>query len=104
MQTPPFLCTKYTYRVFVLLVAVATSGIVQVTMKLTKRTATLLLVIGVYMLFTWTTRLYTWYANDLQESPYAALIHFPIVLISLGIGAYLTYLGVKGRRAASGSI
>jgi len=44
-------------------------------MKLTKQTATLLLVIGVYMLFTWTTRLYTWYANDLQESPYAALIH-----------------------------
>ncbi len=73
-------------------------------MKLTRRTATIILVIGVYMLFTWTTRLYTWYANDLQASPYAALIHFPIVLISLGIGAYLTYLGVKGRRAASGSI
>lgn len=69
-------------------------------MKLTRRTATLLLVIGVYMLFTWTTRLYTWYANDLQANPYAALIHFPIVLISLAIGAYLTYLGVKARRAA----
>ena len=73
-------------------------------MKLTRRTATLILVIGIYMLFTWTTRLYTWYANDLQASPYAALIHFPIVLISLSIGAYLTYLGVKGRRAASQSI
>jgi hypothetical protein len=68
-------------------------------MKLSRRTATLLLVIGVYMLFTWTTRLYTWYSNDLQASPYAALIHFPIVLISLAIGGYLTYLGVKGRRA-----
>jgi len=68
-------------------------------MRLSRRTATLLLVIGVYMLFTWTTRLYTWYANDLQASPYAALIHFPIVLISLAIGGYLTYLGIKGRRA-----
>ncbi len=73
-------------------------------MKLTKRTATLLLVIGVYMLFTWTTRLYTWYANDLQASPYAALIHFPIVLISLAIGGYLTYLGIKGRRATRRSV
>ena len=73
-------------------------------MKLSRRTATVLLVIGVYMLFTWTTRLYTWYANDLQASPYAALIHFPIVLISLGIGAYLTYLGVKARKATRKSI
>ena len=74
-------------------------------MKLTRRTATVILVIGIYMLFTWTTRLYTWYANDLQASPYAALIHFPIVLISLGIGAYLTYVGIKGRRGtSSGSI
>lgn len=56
------------------------------------------------MLFTWTTRLYTWYANDLQANPYAALIHFPIVLISLAIGAYLTYLGVKGRRATQRSV
>ncbi len=68
-------------------------------MKLTRRTATVLLVIGVYMLFTWTTRLYTWYVNDLQANPYAALIHFPIVLISLAIGGYLTYLGIRGRRS-----
>ena len=72
-------------------------------MKLTRRTATVILVIGIYMLLTWTTRLYTWYANDLQASPYAALIHFPIVLISLGIGAYLTYIGIKGRRGTSSS-
>ena len=77
-----------------------TSGILPRIMKLTRRTATVLLVIGIYMLFTWTTRLYTWYDNDLQANPYAAWIHFPVVLISLGIGAYLTYLGVRGRRAS----
>ena len=51
------------------------------------------------MLFFWLTRAYTWYANDLQEDPYLALIHLPIVVISLTIGAYLTYLGRKARRA-----
>jgi len=45
------------------------------------------------------TRAFTWYANDLQGSPYLALIHLPIIPISLGIGSYLFYLGVKGRRA-----
>ena len=104
MQAPPFPCTKYTYGVFVLLVPAGTSAILGGTMKLTRRTATVILVIGIYMLLTWTTRLYTWYANDLQASPYAALIHFPIVLISLGIGAYLTYIGIKGRRGTSSSV
>ncbi|MGF1472197.1 MAG: hypothetical protein ACFB50_10715 [Rubrobacteraceae bacterium] len=51
------------------------------------------------MLFFWLTRAYTWYSNDLQEDPYLALIHLPIVVVSLTIGVYLTYLGRKGRRA-----
>jgi hypothetical protein len=51
------------------------------------------------MLFFWIPRAFTWYANDLQGSPYLALIHLPIIPISLGIGGYLFYLGVKGRRA-----
>ncbi len=50
-------------------------------------------------MFFWLTRAYTWYANDLQEDAYLALIHLPIVVISLVIGAYLTYLGRKARRA-----
>ncbi len=68
-------------------------------MKLTRRTSNVLLAMGVIMLFFWITRAYTWYANDLQESVYLALIHLPIILISLTIGGYLAYLGIKGRRA-----
>ncbi len=51
------------------------------------------------MLILWIPRAFTWYANDLQGSLYLALIHLPIIPISLAIGGYLTYLGVKGRRA-----
>ena len=68
-------------------------------MKLGKRQCNVLLIMGVIMLFFWITRAYTWYANDLQRNPYLALVHVPIIVISLAIGAYLTYLGIKGRRA-----
>ena len=73
-------------------------------MKFTRRTSNILLTMGVIMLFFWVTRAYTWYANDLQESPYLALIHLPIILISLAIGGYLTYLGARGRRATRSGI
>jgi high-affinity K+ transport system ATPase subunit B len=69
------------------------------TVKITRRTANLLLAMGLVMLLFWVTRAFTWYANDLQASVYLALVHLPIILISLAIGAYLAYLGVKGRRA-----
>ena len=59
----------------------------------------MLLIMGVVMLFFWITRGYTWYANDLQSNPYLALVHLPIIVISLAIGVYLTYLGLRGRRA-----
>ena len=68
-------------------------------MKLGRRASNLLLAMGIFMLFCWTTRAYTWYANDLQSDPYLALVHVPIIVISLAIGGYLTYLGLKGRRA-----
>jgi disulfide bond formation protein DsbB len=68
-------------------------------MKISRHTSNILLAMGVIMLFFWVTRAYTWYANDLQASPYLALVHLPIILISLFIGVYLAYLGVKGRRA-----
>jgi hypothetical protein len=68
-------------------------------MKLGRRQCNLLLIMGVVMLFFWVTRAYTWYANDLQSNPYLALVHVPIIVISLAIGGYLTYLGLKGRRA-----
>jgi len=58
---------------------------------------------GIVMLFFWLTRSYTWYANDLQANPYLAWVHFPIIVISLAIGIYLTYLGIRGHRASSGS-
>lgn len=68
-------------------------------MKLTRRTSNLLLAMGIVMLIFWIPRSYTWYANDLQGSLYLALVHLPIIPISLAIGVYLAYLGVKGRRA-----
>ncbi len=68
-------------------------------MKLTRRTSNLLLAMGIVMLIFWVPRSYTWYANDLQGSLYLALVHLPIIPISLAIGVYLAYLGVKGRRA-----
>ena len=77
----------------------APSGILEKVMKLTRRTSNILLAIGVLMLILWVPRAFTWYANDLQGSLYLALIHLPIIPISLAIGGYLSYLGIKGRRA-----
>ena len=68
-------------------------------MKLSRLQSNLLLAAGLFTLFSWVTRAYTWYANDLQSDPYLALVHVPIIAISLAIGIYLTYLGLKGRRA-----
>ncbi len=68
-------------------------------MKLSRRQCNLLVLMGAIMLFFWITRAYTWYANDLQSDPYLALVHLPIIVISLAIGGYLLYLGIKGRRA-----
>jgi apolipoprotein N-acyltransferase len=68
-------------------------------MKLTRRASNLLLAMGLFMLFSWITRAFTWYANDLQEQPgYLPYVHLPIIVISLAIGVYLTYLGIMGRR------
>lgn len=66
---------------------------------MTRRTSNILLGIGLLMLLLWVPRAFTWYANDLQGSLYLALIHLPIIPISLAIGVYLAYLGIKGRRA-----
>ncbi len=68
-------------------------------MQLSRRASNLLLAAGLFTLLSWITRAYTWYANDLQSNPYLALVHVPIIVISLAIGGYLTYLGLKGRRA-----
>jgi Ni,Fe-hydrogenase I cytochrome b subunit len=69
-------------------------------MKLSRRQSNLLLAAGLFTLFSWITRAYTWYANDLQDDRYLALLHFPIIVIFLIIGVYTTYLGVRGRRAS----
>lgn len=68
-------------------------------MKLSRRASNVLLAMGIFMLFSWSTRGYTWYANDLQSDGYLAVLHLPIILISFAIGAFLTYLGFRGRRA-----
>jgi hypothetical protein len=67
-------------------------------MKLSRRASNLLLAAGLFTLFSWITRAYTWYANDLQSDPYLALIHFPVIVVFLAIGGYITYLGLRGRR------
>jgi len=69
-------------------------------MKLGRHASNLLLAMGIFMLFSWITRAYTWYANDLQAQPgYLPFVHLLIIVISLAIGGYLCYLGLKGRRA-----
>jgi hypothetical protein len=69
-------------------------------MTLSRRASNLLLAMGLFMLFSWGTRALTWYTNDVQEQPgYLPFVHLPIIVISLVIGGYLTYLGLKGRSA-----
>jgi hypothetical protein len=70
-------------------------------MKLSRRQATILLVIGIYMLLTWGTRVFTFLAEFRAGTLVAPAIHFSLVVIGLSIGIYLAYLGVRGRRAAS---
>ncbi|MGI9050127.1 MAG: hypothetical protein ACR2GU_12280 [Rubrobacteraceae bacterium] len=68
-------------------------------MKLSRRTFNIFLAIGLYMLFVWLTRAFTFY-QQLQEGTLVAPgVHFSLVVISIAIGVYLTYLGIKGRRA-----
>ena len=92
--------------VYPLRLFVASSGLsslveFRAAMKLSRRASNLLLAMGLFMLFSWVTRAFTWYANDLQEQPgYLPYVHLPIIVISLAIGVYLTYLGIKGRRAS----
>ena len=74
-------------------------------MKLTKRSSNILLAAGIFVLFSYITRTMTWYANDLQSQPgYLPYIHLVLILVMLAIGCYLTYLGVRGRKAARRSI
>ncbi|MGH3089657.1 MAG: hypothetical protein ACRDSJ_20415 [Rubrobacteraceae bacterium] len=69
-------------------------------MKLTKRTSTILLAIGVFTLFVWVTRLFV-FIGELQAGTLPApAAHLAMVIIYLVIGVYLSYLGIKGRRAA----
>lgn len=68
-------------------------------MKLTRRTSNILLAIGVYMLLTWGTRVFTFLAEFRAGTLVAPAVHFSLVVIGLLIGVYLSYLGIKGRRA-----
>ena len=70
-------------------------------MKLSRRQATILLLIGIYMLLTWGTRVFTFLAEFRAGTLVAPAIHFSLVVIGLSIGIYLAYLGVRGRRATS---
>jgi divalent metal cation (Fe/Co/Zn/Cd) transporter len=69
-------------------------------MKLSRRTSNILLAAGIFVLFSYVTRTITWYANDLQSQPgYLPYVHLVLIVVMLAIGGYLTYLGIKGRRA-----
>jgi hypothetical protein len=69
-------------------------------MKLGRRNATILLVIGIYMLLTWGTRVFTFLTQLREGTLVAPAIHLSLVVIGLAIGVYLAYLGIKGRRAS----
>ena len=69
-------------------------------MKLSRRTANILLAIGAYMLLTWGTRVFTFLSEFRAGALVAPGIHFSLVVVGLAIGVYLAYLGVKGRRAS----
>ncbi len=68
-------------------------------MKLSRRSATILLAIGVYMLLTWGTRVFTFLGEFRAGTLVAPGVHFSLVVIGLSIGIYLAYLGIAGRRA-----
>jgi hypothetical protein len=68
-------------------------------MKISRRIANLLLIIGIYMLLTWGTRLFTFYTQFTAGTLIAPGVHFSLVVIGLAIGVYLSYLGVKARKA-----
>src|SRR5215208_7448050 len=70
-------------------------------MKLSRRTANILLAIGVYMLLTWGTRVFIFLAEFRAGTLVAPGIHFSLVVIGLAIGIYLAYLGIKGRKHAA---
>ena len=67
---------------------------------MSRRTANILLAIGVYMLLTWGTRVFTFLSEFRAGALVAPGIHFSLVVVGLAIGVYLAYLGVKGRRAS----
>jgi hypothetical protein len=75
-------------------------GILGGAMKLSRRTFNVLLAIGIYMLLTWGTRVFTFLTEFREGTLVAPGIHFTLVVIGLSIGVYLTYLGIRGRRAA----
>ena len=70
-------------------------------MKISRRTANILLAIGVYMLLTWSTRVFTFLAEFRAGTLVAPALHFSLVVIGLAIGVYLAYLGIKGRKHAT---
>ncbi len=70
-------------------------------MKLSRRTANILLAIGVYMLLTWGTRVFTFLSELRAGTLVAPAVHFSLVVVGLAIGVYLAYLGVKGRKHAA---
>jgi hypothetical protein len=68
--------------------------------KLSRRNATILLIIGIYMLLTWGTRVFTFLSQLRDGTLVAPGVHFSLVVIGLAIGVYLLYLGIRGRRAS----
>ena len=66
-------------------------------MKLSRLNATILLVIGIYMLLTWGTRVFTFLSQLREGTLVAPAIHFSLVVIGLAIGVYLAYPGHQGQ-------
>jgi putative Ca2+/H+ antiporter (TMEM165/GDT1 family) len=69
-------------------------------MKISRRTANILMGIGIFTLLVWVTRLFV-FVGELQAGTLPAPVaHFFMVVAYLVIGVYLTVLGLRGRRAS----
>jgi len=66
-------------------------------MRLGRRTANILLAIAAFLFLVWGTRLFVFFGELQAGTLPVPAFHFGMVVVNLAIGAYLLYLGLKGR-------
>jgi hypothetical protein len=68
-------------------------------MGLPRCTANILMGIAIFLFLVWGTRLFVFFGELQAGALPAPAVHFSMVVINLGIAAYLAYLGLRGRRS-----